>query len=503
MSRLTVVTNLSLPPLDSSDVSRLSFTIPAGVQAFSFHAWYDASRFSGKGYLQLQLRGPNGARVPKDGLPYLYDPMKSSATGLSQGYVAATVPVNLAQTANVAGAWEARVNFSNVLAEGLGPADCTVRVCQRAEDPVHVPVPHTYTVPVNFFYVGSNWRGSYTALLQNAIAYLQTSVFQQVPLQIVASPVVYLPGQAITSDLYSTATSALVSANAAANAINVFVVEAMTIDVPGAVGFSMLPGPQGFTSPYTCVFVNVRNPAGRDGNAVLVARRIAHEIGHYLGLTHRSACLDAPCIVSGDCSDADCYDAISPSPEQPSPPLRSQIAGNLMFTYNPGNVLNPDQRFLLLQAPIVNVQTPPAPPTPVTSLKVKIKTGSKVYAWWRADGAGTDDKVYFSIGHDGRMLTQEVSSFWNDFEANSDWEYTLDPMGLNLEDIAKFTISKSYDITAHSNLLGDDAWLLEGIGITVNGQQVYNRQGINTWLVDDDSGSNSWGDAIPPIDPYH
>ncbi|HEX6746938.1 MAG TPA: PLAT/LH2 domain-containing protein [Longimicrobium sp.] len=503
MSTLSIVTSLSLPPLDINNISKASFTIPANVQAFSFHVWYDVSRFPGGGYLQLQLRGPNNARVPTDGQPYLYDDMKMYAGGLSQGYVAATVPANTALAANVSGTWEARVNFSNVGAAGLAPADCTVRICQRAEDAMTVPGAHTYSVPVNFFYVGSNWRGRYTTLLRDAIAYLGTSVFQQAQLQIVASSVHYLPGQTLTSDLYSAATSALVSANASAGAINVFVVEQIDIRVPGAQGFSMLPGPQGFMSPYTCVFVNVRNPDGPDGDAVRLGRRIAHEVGHYLGLTHRSACLDAPCIVSGACTQAECDAALTiPPPGQPEPPLTRQVSGNLMFTRLPGNVLNAQQRYLLLQAPIVNVASPQAPPTPVTSLKVKIKTGNKVYSWWRGDGAGTDDKVYFSIGKDGRMPSQEVSSFWNDFEANSDWEYTLDPQGLNVEDIAKFTISKSYDIDAHSNLFGDDAWLLDGIRITVNGQQVYDRQGINTWLVSDGSPAGSWGDSIAPINPH-
>jgi hypothetical protein len=186
--------------------------------------------------------------------------------------------------------------------------------------------------------------------------------------------------------------------------------------------------------------------------------------------------------------------------------LALKIRNNLMFTSRNGNVLNAQQCYLLLQAPIVDVDTrpiTPTPPTPVNSLKVKIKTGNKTYAWWRFDGAGTNDHVYFDIGRDGVMKAQRVDSpISDDFEANSDREYTLDPQGLNVEDIVRFELSKGYDINAHSNLMGDDAWLLDGVRITVNGQVVYDRQGIDTWLVNDESGrSTTWGDAIPRIKP--
>lgn len=501
MSKLTI-TNLILSPMDSESVSRVNFSIPPSVQAFSFHVWYDVSRFPGRGYLQLQLRGPNGSHVPNDGQPYLYGDLRMHPSTLSQGYVAAIVPVKPAGALNVNGPWEARVDFRSVGASTLTPADCTVRLCQRAEEAVNYPVPHTYSVPVNIFYVGSRWRGAYAQLLCKAMEYVSQEVFQRAGLQIDVRAVQYLPGVTLTADLYSEATAEVVSSNAQHEAINVFVVESMPSPVVGAVGFAMLPGPQGFASPYTGVFVSVRDPASVDGDAVLLGRRIAHEMGHYLGLTHRSACLDAPCITEGTCTPAHCEAALELIPGKADTPLARKISGNLMFTARPGNLLNAAQQFQLLQAPIVKVSTPAAPPTPVTELKVKIKTGNKIYSWWRFDAAGTDDQVYFGIGRRGRLRLQQVSSFWDDFEANSDREYRLNPNGLNVEDIEMVTISKHYDLNAHLNLLGDDAWLLTGVRVTVNGKVIYENNEIDKWLLSTSTGDpneSEWSDYILPI----
>ncbi|HEX2081372.1 MAG TPA: hypothetical protein VHG08_26950 [Longimicrobium sp.] len=510
MSTLTVITDLELPPLNVvNSLSKLKFTIPANVQSFSFHVWYDVSAFpptGGAPRLQLELRGPNGARVPRDGEPYLYDDLQNDPTGLGQGYVAVSVPVNAAQAANVSGEWEARVSFLEL---SVRPYQCTVRLCQRTATESAGALSQSYSVGVNFFYVGDKWRGTYATILPQAVEYMGNSVFNAAQLQLQLRFIKFLPGAAVTSDLYSKITADLVRTNATADSLNVFVVESMTIiNLPSARGFAMLPGPQGFLSPYTCIFVSVGDPRGLwgVGEPSRLGLRIAHEMGHYLGLTHKSACLNASCITDGSCTEADCTQVLKSG--EPAD-LDWQCRTNLMYTSNPGNVLNGPQLYLLQQAPILNASpvaatAPPPPPppparTPVTSLKVKIKTGKKLYAWWRGDFGGTDDRVFFSIGKDGDMKRQEVSSFWNDFEQDSDWEYTLNPMGLIVEDIARFTLSKTYDPNAHLNLFGEDAWLLDGVRITVNGKVVYERQGIDTWLANDSTAPDSWGDVIPPI----
>ena len=66
-----------------------------------------------------------------------------------------------------------------------------------------------------------------------------------------------------------------------------------------------------------------------------------------------------------------------------------------------------------------------------------------------------------------------------------------------MEDITGFGISKSYNITNHVNIFGDDAWLLDGFILEINGVEVYNRQNLGVWLHSDDSGPSSWGDSIP------
>ena len=494
-SSLQIIDNLKFPPINSSSLSKLDFSIPSTVNSFSFHVYYDVTKYpGGTGYIKMILKGPNNTKIPLVGSPFLYtSPIKISTGGLSQGYGAVSIPVNSAQSANVAGSWQAKLDFNSFGVSNFDVNDLEVRVCMKTFPTGVTTLDDTYDyeVPVNLFYVGRTWRGRYSTILSQAIDHLKNAVYNQPDINLDFKPLKYIDLSGVTSDLYSAKTKNLVSTNAEADALNVFLVELMTIDVPGAVGFSLLPGPQGFMSPYTCVFASLRDPSGYDNDPLLVANRIGHEIGHCLGLIHQSSCLDT------NCTDEQC-DAALDIQNKSGEAVRRIIKNNLMFTSRPGNHLNTEQIFMMREAPIVNITAPTvAQPHPITKLRIKVKTGHKLYEWWRFDGPGTDDDVFFSIGGDNHRESQDVSSIWNDFEEGQNWWYTLDPKGLYVEDVQRFLIGKSYNINNHSNLLGDDAWLLDGLIIEINGVEVYNKQNINVWLHSNEDGPNSWGEGIP------
>jgi hypothetical protein len=115
--------------------------------------------------------------------------------------------------------------------------------------------------------------------------------------------------------------------------------------------------------------------------------------------------------------------------------------------------------------------------TLVNTLTVKISTADE--SW-----AGTDDDVSITLG--GHTWDLDNSGH-NDFERGNTDTFELDPKtGLHISDITSVRISKSSDGFA-------GGWKLKGVQIIVNGGSIFNNQGINKWLEDDD---RIWSSAI-------
>ena len=111
---------------------------------------------------------------------------------------------------------------------------------------------------------------------------------------------------------------------------------------------------------------------------------------------------------------------------------------------------------------------------PVESIELEVKTAD---ARW----AGTDDDVFLRLGPDLRFPLDK--RLYNDFERNDRDTYSV-PIdaevwrGMRVGDIGQVQIEKSRDFLA-------GGWKLGGVKLRVNGKVVYDNQGINRWLEDD------------------
>ena len=106
----------------------------------------------------------------------------------------------------------------------------------------------------------------------------------------------------------------------------------------------------------------------------------------------------------------------------------------------------------------------------VNSLTVKVTTADE---WW----AGTDDDVTFMIA--GRSWNLD-NPWRNDFERGNTDTFTLDPgTGLRRSAMSVIHVHKSPDGFA-------GGWKLKGFELIVNGSSIFNDQGINKWLEDND-----------------
>lgn len=497
MSQLVIIDNLVFPNAQAPNyISTLTFSIPANCSSFTFHCWYDPKTHPGAvGIIaNLKLVGPNNMKVPNSTpapLPFLYTDtvsIKVASSGLSQGYASILVPIDSSQVPNMTGNWTAKLTLLDTTT--VQGSAFTVRLCQRLKDAGEPANPdYTYGLNAKVFYVGNNNRSKMEDLLEGGMSYLNTSIFNQAGISVHYGNVNILPGGAYTSDLYAEPTASLVAANADPSRINIFLIEDLQISLAGAVGFAQLPGPMGFASPYTCVFVSTRPPYQLNWSPALMGSRIAHEMGHYLGLTHESACLSIP-----GCDMTTCTNILG----NPSDISRDAkvIKGNLMNTSLPGPALNSFQKYILRNAPLVSAVAKIVR-TRITTLEVTVTTGTGNFAWYSTDGAGTDDDVYFSLTGTGGT-TQLLDTNWvNDFEAGSTRTYKLSPGFMYKEDITGFQFIVAYGRTP-MEIYMNDRWELAAVIVKVNGSVVYSKSNINAWLsaFNDPQAHSTWGDAI-------
>ena len=501
-STLSVRNDLRFQPVshdhNPADHAELTFDIDAAVECWSLHVTLTQQQYENLQNTTLWLtvfRTDNTNVTVKSVGDYMIDPLKIGSQPLSQGYVACRFPNADTEEDKVTGNWTAQINptsggrnttFSDV---NIDPTKILVWLSTRKlAKPSPVPDGVTYqrSLSVKFVAVCDRAeRNLATARLADAIKIVtdtyKDSGIDIVPMLSPGGGKVWFEELSTTyrTDVYSADMVALMSRQARTDCVNVFAFTNLEVTNPqGAGGFAMIPGPQGFAAAQNGVFVRLRTIE----NATTVGTRIAHELGHYLGLTHRSVCLDRTSTSSdigvcdtvlGDATDL----------------RRGGLRGNLMFVETPGRRLSYAQQFMVRNAPLVKHRLL-LPGTRVTELRVKVHTGRGVRSFGdvvRGDGPGTDDKVFFLIVTTyGSDVSNEISSNWNDFEPGEDWWYKLDPGGsLCEENISGFTISKKYDSSTHINLFGDDHWHLQGLVVEINGREWYSKDDIDQWLAND------------------
>lgn len=113
----------------------------------------------------------------------------------------------------------------------------------------------------------------------------------------------------------------------------------------------------------------------------------------------------------------------------------------------------------------------------ISTLRVRITTAD-------VNWAGTDDDVTITLAGRSWNLDNEDH---DDFERGDTNSFDLDPgTGFHIGDIHSVRITKSPDGIA-------GGWKLKGVQVIANGATIYNNQGINKWLEDDD---RAWADGI-------
>jgi len=113
----------------------------------------------------------------------------------------------------------------------------------------------------------------------------------------------------------------------------------------------------------------------------------------------------------------------------------------------------------------------------ISTLAVKITTAD--VSW-----AGTDDDVTITLA--GRSWNLDNQNH-DDFERGNTDTFNVDPgTGFYVGDIHSVRITKSPDGFA-------GGWKLKGVQVIANGNTIYNNQGINKWLEDDD---RAWSDSV-------
>jgi hypothetical protein len=339
------VRQVAVPPYppDGPTTVAVDFDVPATTTSLSVHVYTPEAPKTGT---RTQISGPDGA-LSLDEFMTMPGQLIAPALGLRRGYAGVIVPNRPLPGPALAGKWTVTLAPGPKVKEGT-----QLRVCLR-QRAAGVAAPARFILPLKFFTLFRQDKSfalvdkAFKGRFLQGIGELQ-SIYQQanITIQCEQNATVLQAGLApALDDVFVEPFAEALRANAQPQAINVVFVSSLRIDagtVEGSArGFSMLPGPQGFLSPFSFVMVTVK-PSKPDEWFVL-----AHELGHCLGLTHTSACLG----VAGSTLD-DCNDVVGEA-SPPSGPLADAVAQNVMHHATPGRVLNADQIGALQQAPIL------------------------------------------------------------------------------------------------------------------------------------------------------
>jgi hypothetical protein len=483
----------------------LNFNIASNVICWSFHAILTQSQYT-KITSPINLR-VSSAHDPNinttDAGERLVPIAQFKKSNTLAGYAACRFPNNTTDNNYVSGSWTARIFGNDIPFTDYN--NIRVWLCQKVIQPNLLNYNLNWNLKFKFILIAHDDDYSKASnILQNSIDYMRKSVYGPcgIKMDIYANgSAEFVAHQNVggynnqTFDASYLSLSNLITEfqdntlNSNDNErVHVYLFTRLTfteVDPPGALGFSMRPGPQGFFCTQGGIIIRIRVDAD-DGT--YLALRIAHETGHYLGLTHESACMGAyegkvKPTAYGDFQI--CQMAFSPNDSN-----NKYVRTNLMTTGFPSKDLAPEQIFMMKTAPIVSIiSTDNTNKTLINSMYVSLHTGGGVmFQGLFPDLGGTDDDVYIKIyfkRFNGQQyyIEQTLKKWWLwGFATNSDMTYMVDTTQPSyLEELVKFELG----LRGHNPILkitAYDAWHLAGAMIRINDIVYFENMNIDKWI---------------------
>lgn len=440
MSKSTIdVININTPTTGKPKV--ISFNTSAMVDCFCSYI-FGKSRDAA---LSTQIQDSSGQTFPEYKDKALYNnTISEKNSAFDNGVIGYSLPIVSQGYPTIGGSWKGEVNYDPDY--GIPEMKVTQRITQEGQF-------KKYVLPVNLvLYCAKKNLDKRTEWINKELNKVK-SIFQQASINCVFSSIHVKgsPPKNISDDFWSKTTGDVVKANAKNDQLTVIIIENLIVKLPLEAGKSGgIPGPQGFVNNFAAVLIRITNdPADvLVTNQDFLAYTIAHEMGHYLGLTHDSAANDNT---------------------------------NLMYYKLSGlttGSLNATQFYILQNMPLVQMDfDSKTKKTPITQLEVIVVTGTRWPTW--SQGPGTDMNVSFTLGsEDNGYQTWELNSWGNDFESGTSSQFTLTGVkNLFLEDINTWKIACSWSADMWIPFLGGpDNWNFMHLTLKVNGVLTDDRE---------------------------
>lgn len=290
------------------------------------------------------------------------------------GSIAFSVPIAEDESVDLTSLWTASLSDTD---------NFELKVTQRIVEDKPIS---EYVLKVNLvLYSSGTMQSQQVAWITKAQKRIK-AIFRQVPITCQFSKIDQypLPDNKITINFNDPNTAKIVKDCAKADELTVIFIEGLVTDIgtehetANAIGRSGgIPGPQGFVNQYAATLIKLTDKADDPFvvNKGLLANTVAHEMAHYLGLTHESG--------------QDASGKVEPN--------------NLMAAH--GGIamqqLNEKQKYILSHMPLVQAvysDRELSEITPVTQLEIAVTTGTRSYAGGTSDN--TNMVLNFSLGSD-------------------------------------------------------------------------------------------------------
>jgi hypothetical protein len=439
---MSPISEINVVALTTTDKYRnITFIIDENADCFCFYA---IANKIGHEY-SVQLKNVLDKTYPERKDQVLYrDPISRSKgiTSLENGNLSFSLPIVSPEEntdMKVGGAWSGEIKYEP--SEIELDVTCIQRILQAKKM-------SKYTLKINLVLYTNNTGSALTTQkewIKNELKIVE-QVYKQASINCVFSDLTVeaLPANEKITDIFrSTATSKVVIDNAKKEELTVIFVQDLEVMYTNEAGISGgLPGPQGFINDFAATLVKMTNGPNDalNINLTFLGLTIAHEIGHYLGLTHESAGEDKVNLMF--------------------PKLNALSKGTLTSK----------QTYILQHMPIVQIEYDDDLQTAITKLEVVITTGTRTL-WF--DDASTEMGISFKIGSDnGGHQNWSLDNGANDFQSGNTDVFTLtNPKNLYLENITTWDITCNWSSGMYFPLnffMLEDTWDFAHIKITAN-----------------------------------